>query len=437
MGLLPPDILNFGATAHAGPIWAKLVESQGTAPIRKLSRASPSDTYVAVHAPLARLDAAIAPHQEVLATPALVIDLDAVEHNIAALVRRCGESRCWRPHVKTVKQAVILRQLFTQGVLSCKCATLDELELVLTTADAAAVQVDVLIAYPLHKGAFRVAIGLAQAHPTARVSFLADSPAHARDMQSWLDDDSSRWPLFFDVDVGMHRTGTFAARWRVHAAALANELTGFEIAGLHGYDGHLRADQQAEANAAYDELCALALAIIAAGVPISELITSGSNTYAIALGHSGLGDGAWQHSICPGTIVLNDLRCTAATADLDLWQAAFVATRVISRDGVRRITVDAGSKALSPDRPPPNCRVLGWPELMPKHASEEHLPMDVGGLATPALGQLLWLVPDHVCTTVNLYNLALLVSGQEVVGESPIASGRCLWLAPPPHNSAG
>ncbi|HGG57083.1 MAG TPA: hypothetical protein ENK31_04745, partial [Nannocystis exedens] len=115
---------------------------------------------------------------------------------------------------------------------------------------------------------------------------------------------------------------------------------------------------------------------------------------------------------------------------------AFVATRVISRDGCRRITVDAGSKALSPDRPAPNCRVLGWPELIPKDASEEHLPMRVGGLTTPALGQLLWLVPDHVCTTVNLYNIALLISGQEVVGESPIASGRCLWLHPPAQDSA-
>jgi len=391
---------------------------------------------MAVYAPLARLDAAIAPHHSVLATPALVIDLDAVDHNIAALVRRCGgNTKRWRPHVKTVKQAVILRHLFAQGVLSCKCATLDELELVLTTAAAAAVQVDVLIAYALHEGAFRAAVGLAKAHPTSRVAFLADSPAHARNMQSWLGDNSQRWPLFLDVDVGMHRTGTFAARWRVHAAALAEQLSGFEIAGLHGYDGHLRADQAAEASAAYDELCALAQAIIAAGVPIPEVLTSGSNTYAIALDHAGLGDGTWHHSICPGTIVLNDLRCAAATTDLDLQQAAFVATRVISRDGVRRITVDAGSKALSPDRPPPACRVLGWPELMPQGASEEHLPMEVGGLTTPALGQLLWLVPDHVCTTVNLYNVALLVSGQDIVGESPIASGRCLWLGPPPQLS--
>ncbi len=383
-----------------------------------------------MHAPLARLDAAIAPHRQRLATPALVIDLDAVDHNIAAIVRRCGDPKRWRPHVKTVKQAAILRRLFDRGVHSCKCATLGELELVLETAADAAVAVDVLIAYPLHEAAFRAAAELAQAHPAARVSFLADSPAHARAMQGWAEG-GRRWPLYFDVDVGMHRTGTFAERWRVHAAALAEQLTHFEFAGLHGYDGHLAADQDEDACAAYDGLCALAEAFAAAAVPVPEIITSGSCTYHLALDHAGLAAGPWHHAISPGTIVLSDLRCAAAVRDLGLQQAAFVACRIVSRDGVRRITVDAGSKAISPDRPAPNCEVLGWPELTAQTPSEEHLPLDVGGLATPALGHLLWLVPDHVCTTVNLYRVALLIRGEAIVGESPIGAPRHPWLRPP------
>lgn len=396
-----------------------------------MCRGPPGDTPLPVHAPLARLDAAIAPHRQRLATPALVIDLDAVDHNIAAVVRRCGDPTRWRPHIKTVKQAEILRRLFEHRVYACKCATLGELELVLETATDADIAVDVLVAYPLHEAAFRAATQLALAHADARVSFLADSPEHARAMQSWSSGER-RWPLYFDVDVGMHRTGTFAKRWQVHAAALAEQLTGFEIAGLHGYDGHLAADQEEDACTAYDELCALAQGFAAVGVTVPEIITSGSTTYHFALAHEGLGGGAWHHSISPGTIVLSDLRCTAAIADLDLRQAAFVAARIVSRDGVRRITVDAGSKALSPDRPAPNCEVLGWPELTAQPPSEEHLPLDVGGLTTPALGHLLWLVPDHVCTTVNLYRVALLIRGEEIVGESPIGGGRSPWLRPAP-----
>jgi len=397
------------------------------APTHGLYVALPSDTPLAVHAPLALLDAAIAPHRDRLATPALVIDLDAVDHNIAAIIGRCGDPLRWRPHIKTVKQAVILRRLFAQGVLACKVATQDELRLVLETAAQAGVEADVLVAYPLHEAALRAALALALQHPKARVAFLADSPAHARAMQGWTEGDR-RWPLYLDVDVGMHRTGTFAARWQVHAAKLAEQLTNFEIAGLHGYDGHLHAHKTAEANAVFDQLCALAEGIIASGVAIPEILTSGSQTYALALDHAGLSAGSWRHVVSPGTIVLSDLRCGAAIVDLDLHQAAFVASRVISRDGVRRITADAGSKAISPDRPAPTCEVLGWPELMAQSPSEEHLPLDVGGLTTPPLGHLLWLVPTHVCTTVNLYRVALLVREGEVVGESTITSGRGLWL---------
>lgn len=382
-----------------------------------------------MHAPQhTRLDAAVAPLVERLATPALFIDLDAVDHNIAAIVGRCGGGQRWRPHVKTIKQAALLERLFAAGVRACKCATLDELRMVLETASSTGTRgVDVLVAYPLHPGALEAAIRLAQVHPSVRVSFLADSPEHARALQG-ASDGERRWPLFLDVDTGMHRTGTFAARWAAQIRDLAAHLKGFEIVGLHGYEGHLGWDQRAEAAAGYDALCELARRLGDAGVTIAEICTSGSHTYAAALDHAGLAGGPWHHTVSPGTIVLSDRRCGPAIAELGLLQAALVATRVISRDGVRRITVDAGSKAIAPDCPAPTCEVVGWPELFPQTPSEEHLPLDLGGLAPPALGRLLWLVPQHVCTTVNLYRVALLVRDHAVVGESPIASGHHPWL---------
>ncbi|MEZ4379812.1 MAG: alanine racemase [Nannocystaceae bacterium] len=383
-----------------------------------------------MQAPLARLEAAIAPHRERLATPALIIDLDAVDHNVAAMIERCGgDPRRWRPHVKTIKQAALLRRLFDRGVTALKCATLDELALVLETGEAADVDVDVLLAYPLHEAAFRSASRLASAHPRARVAFLADSPVHARTMDTWAD--GAARPLYLDVDVGMGRTGTFAPRWSTHAGALAADLRHFTIAGLHGYDGHLSADDRAAAAAGYDALCDLAAVFSGLGVALEEVVTSGSHTYAAALEHAGLGRGPWRHAVSAGTIVLSDLRCGPAVDDLGLEQAAFVATRVISADGFRRITADAGSKAIAPDVPAPNCEVVGWPSLHPLTPSEEHLPIRLGGLTAPPLGHLLWLAPSHVCTTVNLYRVALLIRDHAIVGESPVASGHSLWLSPP------
>jgi D-serine deaminase-like pyridoxal phosphate-dependent protein len=131
-------------------------------------------------------------------------------------------------------------------------------------------------------------------------------------------------------------------------------------------------------------------------------------------------------------VLLSDLRSDPAARALGLRQAAFVATRVIARPRPDRITLDAGSKAIAPDRPAPSCAVLGRPELEPLSPSEEHLPVRVRGGDVPARGEVLWLVPDHVCTTVNLYREAVYVRGDAPVGRGAVeAAGRRSWLEAP------
>jgi D-serine deaminase-like pyridoxal phosphate-dependent protein len=228
----------------------------------------------------------------------------------------------------------------------------------------------------------------------------------------------------------MARTGAPPAVWAAAAADLA-ALPGLEIAGLHGYDGHWAWDDAAAAAAAYDALCDLADRLRAAGLPLGELVTSGTHSYASALAHPRLAAGPPRHRISPGTVVLSDLRSHAAAADLGLRQAAFVAARAISR-APGRLTLDAGSKAIAPDRPAATVALLGWPDLRPVSASEEHLVVRVpDGAPAPARGDLVLLVPDHVCTTVNLYRRALLLRGGAVAGDAAIeAASHRLWLEP-------
>jgi len=387
-----------------------------------------------------RLADALAPHQHRLATPALLIDLDAVDHNIAAMRARCGADR-WRPHLKTFKCAAVLERLLHAGITRCKVATLDELDLALETADRLAVAIDVLLAYPQHPDGLRAALARTAASPRARVQFLLDSPAHAEVLAyalptlPTLPTTGPPTPLRvqLDVDVGMGRTGSPPEAWTAAAAQLAR-MPGFAVSGLHGYEGQLEWDAQTEALAIYDRLCDLARALLAAGLgPDLEIVTSGTHSYALALAHAGLGDGPWRHQVSPGTLVLSDLRSHAAAADLGLRSAAHVAARVISR-APGRLTLDAGSKAIAPDRPASRSRVLGWPGLHPSVASEEHLIVTIDAGSdndddAPALGGLVLLAPDHVCTTVNLYRRALLLRGGAVIGETPIeAASHRLWL---------
>ena len=119
--------------------------------------------------------------------------------------------------------------------------------------------------------------------------------------------------------------------------------------------------------------------------------------------------------------MLCDLRSHAAAADVGLRQAAFVASRVVSV-GEGRVTLDAGSKGIAPDCPDGSCGVVGWPGLRPRTPSEEHLPLSVTDDRVPARGELLWLVPSHVCTTVNLYDEALYVKDGRFIGTGRVAA---------------
>jgi D-serine deaminase-like pyridoxal phosphate-dependent protein len=128
-------------------------------------------------------------------------------------------------------------------------------------------------------------------------------------------------------------------------------------------------------------------------------------------------------------VVLSDARSLDAAADLGLRQAAFVVSRVVSRPEPDRVTLDAGSKALSPDRSPPGA-VLGWRAVEALAVSEEHWSVRLVGAEPPALGALVWVVPSHVCTTVNLHRQVLYLRQGRLAGEGVVeAAGHTPWVS--------
>ncbi|MCX4245928.1 alanine racemase [Paraliomyxa miuraensis] len=379
------------------------------------------------HARAAALTAAVTPCLARLDTPALVIDLDAVEHNVAAMVRRVGDARRWRPHIKTIKQPTLVGLLLDAGVHRFKAATVAEVELVLEAAEHRTLPqpVDVLLAYPVAPPQLQAMLALRRAHPRAHLGLLADSPAHVLELRDGIGahDELPALALWLDVDVGMHRTGSPPEVWR------DAELQGspwLVLEGLHGYEGHLQWTEREPAFRGYDALCQLATVL-----GVRQLCTSGTHGYAHALAHPGLAGGPWSHQVSPGTLVLSDRRSARAAADLGLEQAAFVCSRVVARPGDDRITLDAGSKAIAPDCAAPGCAVLGRPDWEPLTASEEHRPVRIPRGPRPDRGSLWWLVPDHVCTTVNLHAEVLYVRTNTVVGSAPVlARGHRPWLTP-------
>jgi D-serine deaminase-like pyridoxal phosphate-dependent protein len=342
-------------------------------------------------------------------TPALLVYPELVDANIRATLRMTGgDPNRWRPHIKTAKIASVIRQMIGHGVRCFKCSTTLEL---LTACEAGAD--DLLLAFPVTGANARRTVAIASQFPDTRVSVLVETPEQAI---SWA---GTGVGVFIDVNPGMNRTGIGQERVS-DILELARQL-GAAFRGLHYYDGHISAAGTAKdgstAEAGYDRLLEIANAVSAAGFAPGEVITSGTPAAPFALRHAGLRAGAFRHRISPGTVVYNDMSSCEQLPGLGYVPAALVLSTVISHPAPNMFTCDAGHKSVSADAGVPTCRVFGHDEFRPLKPSEEHLPVEVSdGGQVPAIGSQLYLIPRHVCPTVNNFDEALMVAGGEVRG---------------------
>lgn len=355
-------------------------------------------------------------------TPALVVYPDVISSNIQqTLCLLDGDTNRWRVHIKTAKLEYTLRMMIERGVRNFKCAT--TLELLVACRSGAR---DVLVAYPMVGANARRVREIAEAFPQVRTSVLAENEEQVR---QWL---GTRVGVFLDINPGMNRTGIEQShREEVVRLVRAVRDAGLEFRGLHYYDGQYGGLEERERSAAahvgYDSLLKLVSEVESSGASVPEVITAGTPTLPCSLAYDGFRGQKFVHRVSPGTVTYNDATSLAQLpAEYKLRPAILVLTRVVSRPRVGVVTCDAGHKAVSADAGVPTCVVVGHPELTPLSPSEEHLPMAVAGDASgPEVGEALYLLPRHVCPTVNNFDCALLVrNGQNETVEKVTARGR-------------
>jgi D-serine deaminase-like pyridoxal phosphate-dependent protein len=352
-------------------------------------------------------------------TPALAIFPAYVDQNIAATLRLLGgvASR-WRPHVKTAKLAWTMRRYVEHGVTQFKCATTLEL----ATVCAAGAQ-DVLFAFPAFGATARRVQELALEYSPARISALVE---HASQIDAWR---SGSVGLFIDVNPGMNRTGADQTG-TAEIVALARAITsaGITFCGLHYYDGHLGGlalpERITVAHQGYDQLMRIVAALQSAGIAVPEVVTAGTPAFPCALAYAPFRDAPFIHRSSPGTIVYNDTTSLSQLPqEYGYRPAALVIATVVSHPTRRRVTCDAGHKSVSADAGMPTCAVLGYPHAQPARPSEEHLPIDLSeGTPLPALGSPLYLIPRHICPTVNNFDHALLIEHGQIVRSEPVTA---------------
>ncbi|MGB9467510.1 MAG: D-TA family PLP-dependent enzyme [Candidatus Acidiferrum sp.] len=359
---------------------------------------------------------------EEVMTPALVVYPEIVASNVERTLELVGgDADRWRVHIKTAKLGYTLRMMVARGVRNYKCAT--TLELLVACQSGAA---DVLVAYPSVRANARRVREIAEQFPEVRVSVLAENEEQVRQWHG------SRLGIFLDINPGMNRTGIEQSHGaevvRLVRAIGEEEL---EFRGLHYYDGQYGAlaerERTAAAHAGYDDLLKIVSEVERSGTRVPEVVTAGTPTFPCSLSYSGFRAAGFVHRISPGTVVYCDATSLAQLPKEYGYRAAvLVLARVVSRPCAGMITCDAGHKTVSADAGVPTCVVAGHAELTPLSPSEEHLPMAVKeGEAGPKVGDALYLLPRHICPTVNNFDEALIVRDGEIESvEKVSARGR-------------
>jgi D-serine deaminase-like pyridoxal phosphate-dependent protein len=326
----------------------------------------------------------------------------------------------WRAHIKTAKLGYTLRMLLDRGVRKFKCAT--TLELLGACENGAE---DVLVAYPIMGANAERVREIGEQFPQVRISVLAEDEQQLR---QWT---GTGMGVFLDINPGMNRTGIDQTRTadvlRLLKAIGDSKL---EFRGLHYYDGQYghvdEPKRTAAAHAGYDRLMQLVNEVERNGFRIPELVTAGTPTFPCSLSYKGFSEAGFIHRVSPGTVVYCDATSMAQLPrEYGYAPAALVVTRVVSHPSEQIVTCDAGHKSVSADAGVPTCAVVGHAELTPLAPSEEHLPLQANSSREPKIGEVLYLVPRHVCPTVNNFDCALLVrNGQIDSVEKVSARGR-------------
>jgi D-serine deaminase-like pyridoxal phosphate-dependent protein len=361
-------------------------------------------------------------------TPTPVLYPEIIASNIARTLNLLGgDADRWRAHIKTAKLAYTLGMLVESGVRNLKCA--NTLELLVACRSGAA---DVLLAYPAVGANARRVREIADQFPDIRISVLSENEEQVRQWQH------CQVGIFLDINPGMNRTGIEQSHIDIVVGlvrAIGN--AGLEFRGLHYYDGQYGGleprERTAAAHAGYDRLLELVNEIRHSGMRVPEVITAGTPTFPCSLAYERFHEGGFIHRVSPGTLVYCDATSLAQLpGDYGYTPAVLVLTRVVSRPEGGIVTCDAGHKAVSADAGVPTCVVVGHPELVALAPSEEHLPLACRGeMRRPQVGEALYLLPRHICPTVNNFDCALLVRDGQIVSEEKVsARGREAPLLP-------
>jgi D-serine deaminase-like pyridoxal phosphate-dependent protein len=349
-----------------------------------------------------------------LPTPALVVDIECMNHNIETMANYLAQVKTTlRPHAKTHKTPAIGHLQLRAGAVGLCCATVGEAEVMVYSGIP-----DVMIANevvdPL---SLRRAVNLAR---QARVLMIVDDRQNVRDLAATARQYGVTVEILVDLDVGQGRCGARNLEQLVELAREVERSNGLQLKGVFGYEGHVqfipdRQERTQKGQAANAKLVQAAKELAGLGMNIEIVSGAGTGTYDIAAEYPGITE------IQAGSYIFMD--GTYQKLGLPFEQSLTVLATVVSRPTEDVAIFDVGLKGISPERFNPSVQgCSGMIEV--SKLSEEHSVTHLSGAIDPRPGDKMNFIPSHCCTTVNLYDSMFVARDGVVESIWPIAARR-------------
>ena len=354
-----------------------------------------------------------------LDTPALVVDLDVVDANIAEMAdvaRRHGVRL--RPHTKTHKMPVLAHRQLAAGASGITCSTLSQAEVM---AEAGCTDIHIVVPVWGEAKLRR----LQALRERARVILSLDSVEVAEGLGRLGLESRSPVEVLVNVDTGDHRVGRPPGRPTADLVRRLVAVPGIDVRGLFTHAGHSyesRSPQERDAFAQREagDLVETAELCRREGIAIREISPGTTPTVRTVAGMPGVTE------VRPGSYIFNDTKMMRLGVATEKTVAVRVLSTVVARPNRERVVVDAGNKSLTANEvgSPGWIVAAGWPEL-----TFEFLAVDVGvarfmpsreSADGPKIGDRLAILPS--CSVVEQFDVAYGVRGDKVTEILDIAA---------------
>ena len=355
---------------------------------------------------------------DALQTPALIVDLDVMRRNIAAMMSALdGQVAMLRPHTKVQKSPDIALLQVQAGAIGVTVATIWE-----AAAMAAAGVGSILVANEVI-GPRKISAAAALAG-RADLVIAVDDPRNIADLSAAMTAAGSQAGILVDLDVGMARCGARSPEQALDLARQVSTARGLELRGVQAYEGHCMLEPDREtrirlATEAMEYAASVKDLLRSDGLPAGVLSAGGTGTYNIT------GRNPAVTELQAGSYVFMDAFHGNLVPGFEV--SLTVLTSVLARHG-DTVIFDAGRKSIGIDFVSPPIQGYDYEAL---YYAEEHALFDTDPGFPARLGDRFRLISGYAPTTVNLHDVIFAVEGDQVADIWPVfprGPGHCGFL---------